>query len=65
MRKMLLRLWNDFKRGTVVALHCMNNAMQCNEMKSLYLCGISYWIDALLETGLSESNRGALVSSVI
>ena len=29
MRKMLLRLWNDFKRGTVVALHCMNNDCDC------------------------------------
>ena len=37
MRKMLLRLWNEFKRGTVVALHCIALHEQCNEMQGALL----------------------------
>ena len=38
MTKMRICLWNDFKGGAVVALPCiellcMNNAIQCNDMK--------------------------------
>ena len=37
MRKMLLRLWNEFKRGAVVPLHCIALHEQCNEMQSALL----------------------------